>query len=91
MSVTSDAYPCSTCGVLIWQGQYHACGGTPTYAPAPSWTIQRCPVCEGRGNVPAGFYDRLVVSTAANAEQCHTCDGRGMLRVGVGGTVEKVI
>ena len=39
-----------------------------------------CPVCEGRGTVPEGFYDdeRWRVTTAA-PKTCRTCGGRGIV------------
>lgn len=93
-SATSDGWRCTICGSLVWQGGFHSCGGTPTYQPAinptPLYTIQRCPVCEGRGNVPAGFYSRMNVATLTSSEQCQTCDGKGILKVGMLGTVEKI-
>lgn len=68
-------------------------GGCPKhYVPTtPPWTggLQintsppqqpyRCPVCEGRGNVPAGFYSRVGASTAANPENCRSCMGAGII------------
>lgn len=55
----------------------------------PAWTVpalwQRCPVCEGRGHVPLGFYrdipaDAGVTEIAMTC--CRTCEGRGMVRRG---------
>lgn len=40
-------------------------------------TPSRCPVCEGRGTVPAGFY----TAGATDAETCRTCGGSGMVVV----------
>jgi hypothetical protein len=37
----------------------------------------RCPVCEGRGAVPAGFYTGASPST--NPETCKSCLGAGVL------------
>ena len=43
----------------------------------------RCPVCDGRGLVPAGFYHfpRTLTSTAAGvtSERCRSCVGAGVL------------
>jgi DnaJ-class molecular chaperone len=36
----------------------------------PDW--QACPVCFGRGHVPAGFYG---VAVNTNPETCRTCNG----------------
>ena len=39
----------------------------------------KCPVCDGRGQVPANFYDFNFSSTSASPEKCKSCDGRGVL------------
>ena len=41
-------------------------------------TAVKCPVCEGRGTVPADFYTRTP-STGDNVVACNTCHGRGMV------------
>ena len=38
---------------------------------------QRCPICEGRRTVPAGFYTGFAASL--NPEQCRQCGGTGMV------------
>ncbi len=45
--------------------------------------IQCCPVCEGRGFVPAMFYatSALPASSSTANEKCRTCSGVGVLRV----------
>ena len=44
--------------------------------------IQRCPVCEGRGTMPGGFYARSsCVSIDAKLEICKSCNGKGYIRV----------
>lgn len=42
-------------------------------------TVHKCPVCEGRQTVPAGFYDGLATGTAP--EPCRTCNGKGAVAV----------
>lgn len=37
-SVNSDAFRCTICGVMIWAGTIHTCGGTPTLSPTPPYT-----------------------------------------------------
>lgn len=86
---------CARCGGWITGGQWHTCLtgiGVQWSNPLPSslWNVQTCPVCEGRGNLPHGFYSRLTVATSTEPETCQTCDGKGILKVGIGGTVEKV-
>jgi hypothetical protein len=90
----SNGYTCTSCGGMIWAGTLHSCGTNPqwvtTGAPSPCWTITRCPVCEGRGNVPAGFYTRAAGASSTAPEVCQTCDGQGILKVSSFGGVEKV-
>jgi DnaJ-class molecular chaperone len=44
--------------------------------------ILRCPVCEGRGNVPNGFYSRTSYATTdASPETCKSCNGKGYIQV----------
>jgi hypothetical protein len=39
----------------------------------------KCPVCDGTGKVPAGFYSNGYGSTNACPEQCQTCKGIGIV------------
>lgn len=93
-SAHSDGYRCGSCGTYIWNGTSHSCGITPNWLPAPApspmYTLQRCPVCEGRGNVPTGFYTRATGATSTAPETCQACDGKGILKVTIFGNVEKV-
>lgn len=51
-----------------------------------SGPIQRCPVCLGRGWMPAGFYTvdpnltHFSCSTTAT-ETCRTCGGKGTIKL----------
>jgi DnaJ-class molecular chaperone len=48
---------------------------------------ERCPVCEGRGVVPKGFYDETTGQWGANStepEICRACNGRGFILVSPG-------
>jgi len=40
-----------------------------------------CPVCNGKGTVPRGFYEHgdFVSSTNAGPEQCKACLGQGIV------------
>lgn len=93
----SGAPMCFRCGAMIWTGTLHTCAPGVAYqwinppSPTPLYTIQCCPVCEGRMTVPAGFYSRMGVSGSLNPETCQTYDGKGVLKVGLCGSVEKVI
>lgn len=47
-------------------------------------TPHTCPVCHGKGTVPAGFYDTQIgfYETPMDAkpeEKCRTCKGKGMV------------
>lgn len=52
---------------------------TTTTKYASAW--QRCPICDGRGNVLYGFYDPHPGALPAhtNSEKCHRCDGDGTI------------
>lgn len=39
---------------------------------------QRCPICEGRKVVPAGFYSFRLAGTT-NPDPCRQCGGTGMI------------
>lgn len=95
-SVNSDAHTCARCGEMIWSGMLHTCapgvavGWLNPPTPAPLYTVQCCPACQGRGNVPCGFYGRMGVATDTAPERCQACDGKGALRVSLLGNVEKI-
>ena len=38
-----------------------------------------CPVCQGKGTVPAGFYGHGDLTSTLTPEQCRTCQGFGMV------------
>jgi hypothetical protein len=51
-----------------------------------SLKIQRCPVCEGRGTMPNGFYARTSFpglmpqsNPVPRTEVCKSCDGKGYI------------
>jgi DnaJ-class molecular chaperone len=44
--------------------------------------VRKCPVCEGRGQVQAGFYMTTTgcfSSTSLTTEPCRSCEGRGWI------------
>jgi len=46
--------------------------------------VVACPVCYGRGFVPAGFYDSTGltwVSTTTGNETCRSCSGKGYIKL----------
>ena len=51
--------------------------------PPPAKVPHRCPICEGHGIVPGGFYERTPDAqawTATNAtEACRACGGQGII------------
>ncbi len=44
-------------------------------------SVHKCPVCEGRGQVPAGFYYQNSAPTVVNTcpETCRSCSGKGVI------------
>ena len=42
-------------------------------------TPHRCPVCNGVGKVPAGFYSMGIASTTSMPETCRSCNGTGII------------
>ena len=51
---------------------------TETRSPV---TWQKCPVCEGCGLLPIGFYNPYGQSAtnSLEPEKCRTCDGKGII------------
>ncbi len=47
----------------------------PSFQPRP-W---RCPICNGRGHVPADFYTAIGFSASMNPVMCKSCGGRGVI------------
>lgn len=46
--------------------------------------VERCPVCNGNGIVPNGFYAQTIgqwSTTDASAETCRSCAGKGYVVV----------
>jgi hypothetical protein len=43
--------------------------------------VHKCPVCNGRQFVPAGFYQTGLCLTVASLidEKCQSCDGKGII------------
>lgn len=42
-------------------------------------TPHKCPICEGTGLVPAGFYEYLLNTISTTPEQCKPCSGTGVI------------
>jgi DnaJ-class molecular chaperone len=55
--------PCPRCSTQVW--------------PWPAATAHRCPVCEGKGKLPAQFYDAF--SSSGKPTMCRSCFGRGIV------------
>jgi hypothetical protein len=66
------------CGHWVPSETVHICDITAT-RPA-CWC---CPVCEGRGHVPAGFYHSVAwqswSASSLTPEKCRSCDGTGVV------------
>ena len=43
--------------------------------------LNKCPVCDGTGIVPGGFYISTsgFSTTGTNQETCRSCDGKGFI------------
>lgn len=41
----------------------------------------KCPICNGKGIVPAGFYTSITYNwiSANTSEKCRTCNGQGII------------
>ncbi len=64
------------------------CNRSITFEPMVNYTYETtglkphtCPVCEGRGTVPCGFYSHQehFTSSSTSPETCKTCNGGGIL------------
>lgn len=45
--------------------------------------LHKCPVCEGRGLVPMGFYyppDMTYTTSTEGSEKCRSCNGKGIIK-----------
>ena len=47
--------------------------------PPVARTPHKCPVCEGRGNVPCNFYTRADTASSAANIVCNSCAGVGII------------
>jgi hypothetical protein len=48
----------------------------PHWEP-PKRVAQRCPVCDGRGTVPIGFYSDIPIGGSTQEPTCRFCGGLG--------------
>ena len=75
-----SGYICSTCAMRVPSvGPGHVCRHWYPVVTTAGRVPHRCPVCEGRGHVPAGFYVGKGSATSANPEGCRSCNGTGIL------------
>ena len=51
----------------------------PDQVPNPAYYVQKCPVCDGRGVVEAGFYGGDGNEVYVEPEACRTCKGFGVI------------
>jgi len=80
---------CKKCGLPIWDDGMSmvplticTCPSTPI---EPQVTIQqKCPICEGHGIVPGGFYNSVSgaeMISSSGTEMCRNCNGTGVVYV----------
>jgi hypothetical protein len=50
--------------------------------PPPYWSVQKCPVCDGKGYVPNGL--------TLSGDKCSLCDGKKAVLVNALGAVRKI-
>ena len=62
-----------------WPKRVLARGSATWNEPVACTRAIRCPVCDGRGSVPVGFYDHGGFSTSTNSLECRACLGKGIL------------
>lgn len=60
-----------------WWGYPYSPPAQPTFFSYPK-IPHKCPICEGRGNVPFGFYGRSEVE-GGPTELCRQCEGKGVI------------
>lgn len=66
---------CGVCGQWL-NGRRHVCDGV--VATAQGAVPHKCPVCEGKGKVEAGFYS-LPTDTSVSDPMCRACAGSGVV------------
>jgi len=54
-------------------------GYCSTYSLERPSVLHVCPICKGRGAVPAGFYDGDTWRATTVPERCRSCRGRGYI------------
>lgn len=50
--------------------------------------IEKCPVCEGRGIVPSGFYQGISTLSFLVPEPCRICNGKGVILISANRIIE---
>lgn len=72
---------CTVCGTQYYG--YHVCiQNIPNYNPWPQTynSHQKCPICEGKGQVRPGFYlDEPIGQTNGLPATCRRCKGIGTI------------
>lgn len=80
-------YKCRMCGGDLNTGMVCVqCGfdngNSFTYSTNDTKKPHICPVCQGVGRVPAGFYESVGSNTWVNSggdEECRSCNGTGIV------------
>ena len=74
MDAEKQEIKCPNCGQVIWVYVKTTRTVVPGPPPGPIRARKLCPVCGGKGTVPAGFY-----SFSVAAEMCRACGGSGVV------------
>lgn len=98
-SISANDNYCKACGGLLPHVGWWASGAEPvrcscktnipeTKGTCQHWnipvtTVQKCPVCEGRGLLPYWFYSThpYGVTTSCSDVVCRSCNGTGIIKI----------
>jgi DnaJ-class molecular chaperone len=79
VGILGEAQHCPSCGG--WHPLGTPCHGRGVPVTITERRPHRCPVCNGRGNLPHGFYNPNPTGLSDNTAevQCRACGGTGIV------------